>query len=435
MFKSVVVLKHEFFQIVKKKSFFLMTLLLPLLMTALMILPKTLAHRGEQQNERLAIIDCESGGVADELAKALAKYTKDKAEDPLYTVTDILRIPVKERELYKEAYERLSHQIAEKEIIFFIVIMPEAHLNESNLFMVSNSDNFRTLRRLEDELSAILSSRRLGGKKVDLPVSKILELTKEIKLTIKNTRGESIPFMIKFMAATIYIMMMYSMIMTYGVTLMRSIIEEKNSRVMEVLISSISPFQLMLGKVLGLGAAAFTQFGIWVGIGTLFYFAGKTSILRVDIPLTKIVFNPIIAGFFVLFFVGGYLMFSSIFALIGSIVNSDKEAQHYIFPVSFLLLLPVMVGFSVAQNPYAAWVQIASYIPFFAPTLMMMRVMLIVPSTQICTSIVAEASFSLLLVFITDIILVWITARVFRVGILMYGKQPTFKEILRWIRY
>ena len=128
-------------------------------------------------------------------------------------------------------------------------------------------------------------------------------------------------------------------------------------------------------------------------------------------------------------------MYSSIFALIGSIVNSDKEAQHFIFPVSILLVLPVMVGTSVAQNPYIPWAQIASYVPFFAPIMMMMRIILIAPNAQVHTGILTEASLSLLIVFITDIVLVWLTAKVFRVGILMYGKRPTLKTIFRWIRH
>jgi len=433
--KYTVVLKHEFAQVVKKKSFLIMTLLMPALMTALMIIPRMLATREEAVSEKLTIIDRESSGVADEFVEALKKYTIGDTEEPSYMVTDILHIPMAKVDQYNQVYEQLSSQISKKEIKYYMVIMPDAHRDEKNIFLVTNSDNFHTFRRFEKALSPILASRRLKEENINLPVEEVLRLTKRLNLSIKDTRGESIPFMTKFFAALIFIMMMYSMLLTYGTTLMRSVIEEKSSRIMEVLVSSVSPFQLMLGKVIGLGAAAFTQVSIWAIIGIAFFFVGKSTSLKIDPSVGRIVFNPLIAVFFVLFFVGGYLMYSSIFALIGSIVTSDKEAQHFIFPVSILLILPVMVGSSVAQNPYIPWAQVASYIPFCAPTMMMMRIMFIAPSAQIYTGILTEASLSLLLVLITDIALVWVTSRVFRIGILMYGKRPSIREIIRWIRH
>ncbi len=435
MHKCVVVLKHEFAQVVKKKTFLIMTFLMPALMTALMVLPAALATKEEAVSEKLAIIDRGSGGVADELIEALKKYTIGDTDKASYTVTKVLDVPMTEADRFKELNDELSRQVSEKEIKYFMVLLPEPHRDDGNLYLVTNSDNFHTFRRFEKELSTILASRRLKEEKINLPVKDVLHLTRRLSLTVKDTRGESIPFMVKFFAALIFIMMMYTMLMTYGTTLMRSVIEEKSSRIMEVLVSSISPFQLMLGKVIGLGAAAVTQVSIWTVIGAFIYFVGKSTSLDIDPSVGRIVFHPLIAVFFVLFFVGGYLMYSSLFALIGSIVTSDKEAQHFIFPVSILLILPVMVGSSVAQNPYIPWAQVASYIPFCAPTMMMMRIMFIAPSAQVYTGILTEASLSLLLVFITDIVLVWITARVFRTGILMYGKRPSFKEIIRWIRY
>jgi ABC-2 type transport system permease protein len=207
---------------------------------------------------------------------------------------------------------------------------------------------------------------------------------------------------------------------------------------MEVLVSSVSPFQLMLGKVLGFGAAAFTQVFIWVLMGAIMALASGSMALDINPIITRIVFNPVIAVFFVLLFVSGYVLYSTLFALLGSIVNSDKEAQSFIFLIVMPLMMPVLVGSSIAQDPNVGWATIMSFIPFFTPTMMMMRVMFIAPTmTEISftSGIIPEATLAVLLTCLMTVGVVWITGKVFRVGILMYGKRPTLPELIKWIKY
>ncbi|MCH7570000.1 MAG: ABC transporter permease, partial [Deltaproteobacteria bacterium] len=144
--------------------------------------------------------------------------------------------------------------------------------------------------------------------------------------------------------------------------------------------SSITPFQLLLGKVFGLGGATLTQLFIWILMGAGLYFGSGAFAIAVDPGITKIVFNPIVLIFFCLFLIFGYLMFATMFALLGSIVNSEKEAQNFVMPITMLLVVPIVIGISVVQEPNSAMARTLSMIPFFAPTLMTMRIIFVAPS-------------------------------------------------------
>jgi len=238
------------------------------------------------------------------------------------------------------------------------------------------------------------------------------------------------------MGGLIFVFMIFGMVLAYGQMVMRSVIEEKNSRVMEVLVSSVTPFQLMLGKICGLGAATFTQIAVWVILGAGIY--SMKGALNIDASIDRLVFNPVIVIFFVLFLVTGYLLYSTIFALIGSIVNNEKEAQHFVMPISISMMLPVMIAIHVIQEPNSTLSTVLSLIPIFTPTMMLLRVVFLAPTLTeytLLSGIVGQATLGLILVIVTIVGMIWVTSRIFRIGILMYGKRPTFPEIMKWIRY
>ncbi len=437
MSKFLVVMKREYAQVVKKKSFVIMMFLTPALMGAFMVLPALLVTMESSSAEYVAVIDRGEQGIGDQFAESLERYTLGDTQDPAYVVKEVIKVDPWDEERFAAAYDSLVELVSNQELKAFLVVRPDAHMADSNLLLVTNSDDFITLRRFEDRLSNIVSSHRIRTANIDLPVDSVLALTRDVDMPVRDTQGEAISFLVKFFAALIFVMLIYMMIITYGATLMRSIIEEKNSRIIEVLVSSVSPFQLMAGKVIGLGLAAFTQVGVWVAMGGLIYMFTGTGGLQINTAISRMVFNPVIVIFFVLFFVVGYILYSSLFALIGSIVNSDKEAQNFIFPITISLIIPVMIASSVARDPNVIWAKVLSFVPFFAPTMMLERVVFIAPSVteySLFSGIVAEAALSFILVCLTTLGVVWLTAKVFRVGILMYGKRPTLPEIIKWIR-
>ncbi len=438
MSKFLVIFKREYAQVVKKKSFVIGLILMPLLMSAFMVLPAMLAMKETSVAEHMAVIDNGELGFGEQFAESLDRYKLPGTNDPMFLIDSVFNIPTDEPAYFTSVYDSLANEIAEKRIKYFLVIKPNAYLADSNLALVTNSDNFRTIARFEARLANVLASYRLKLSEVNLPIDSILALTSGVDLQIKNTKGESISPVIKMFSGLIFVMLVYMMVVGYGAVMMRSVIEEKTSRIMEVLVSSVTPFQLMLGKVLGLGAAAFTQVAIWILIGLVIFLASGPGSFAIDPSISQIAFNPVIVIFFVLFFIVGYIMYSTLFALVGSLVNSDKEAQNFVFPITISLILPVMLVSAVAQDPYVAWAQVLSYIPFFSPTMMLMRIVFVAPSAtdySLFSGIVAEGTIAFIIAVITTLLLIWLVARVFRVGILMYGKRPTLSEIIKWCRY
>jgi len=438
MSKFLVILKREYAQVVKKKSFVIMIFATPVLMAGFMLLPAMLAQKEVTVSERVAVIDRGELGIGEQFSESLKRYKLKGTDEPSYIVKGMFHVSPDDQARFRQIHDSLAQAVTEKSLKYFLIIEPNAHLSDTNLYLVTNSDNFRTINRFESRLSDIMSKRRLHMSEINLPVDSVLALTQRIGLTLRDTKGESIPFFAKYIGALIFVMIIYMMIITYGATLMRSVIEEKGSRIIEVLISSVTPFQLMLGKVVGLGAAAFTQVAVWVLIGVVIFFVSGSAALQVEPAVERMVFNPVIVVFFILFFVSGYLLYSTLFALVGSIVNTDKEAQHFIFPISISLIIPMMVGIGVIQDPYATWVLVLAYIPFFSPTMMLMRVIFLAPTAteySLFSGILGEASLAFLLIVATTLLVIWVTARIFRVGILMYGKRPTLPEIIRWVRY
>ncbi|UCG61844.1 MAG: ABC transporter permease [Candidatus Zixiibacteriota bacterium] len=436
MSKFWVVFKREYAQVVKKKSFLFGIFFMPLFMAGIMLLPAMLADTKASTTEKLAVIDQSEVGVGEGFKESLKRYTLNDSETPYYEVVEVFELSGADSARFTEIEDSLRQTIIDRELKYFLVVKPGAHLCDTCLYLVTNSDNIRSMNRFEYRLSDILSSVRLGISNVNIGVDSVLSLTRRINLPTRDAKGQSLPFLIKYMGALVFVMLMFGMILGYGQMVMRSVLEEKNSRIMEVLVSSVTPFQLMLGKIMGLGAATFTQAAIWVILGAGIYMGRGT--FNIDSSIDRLVFNPAIIVFFVLFLVSGYLLYSTIFALIGSIVASEKEAQNFVFPVTMSLILPVMIGIYIIQEPNSTVSLILSMIPFFTPTMMSMRVVFLAPTLEsysVFSGIIAQAIIGFIIVVLTIVGMVWLTSKIFRIGILMYGKRPTLPEIVKWVRY
>lgn len=437
MGKIWIIIKREYAQVVQKKSFIIGILLTPAIMAAFMLLPAWLANKKSSEAEKLAIIDVGGEGIGDQFAAAISKDTLDNGL-PYYKVERNFT-EISGPDQFKQLYDSLSEAISTHDIRYFLVVRPGAERTpDDSIFLVANNEDFHSLNRFESVLSNIVSSKRLQVSSINLPVDSVLALTQRIDLQRRDTTGSVIDFKVKYFGALIFVMLIYMMILGYGQTVMRSVIDEKNSRIMEVMVSSVSPFQLMAGKLLGLGAAALTQVAIWIVLGLAMITVSSSMAVQVDSSIMRVVSNPLIVIFFALFLISGYLLYSTIFALLGSIVNSEKEAQNFMFPVVICLVLPMMVGISVVQDPNSTLALTLSMIPFFAPTMMMMRIVFIAPTTtqySLFSGILAQSIVSFLGVVVMIIIMTWVCAKIFRIGILMYGKRPTLPEIIKWVRY
>jgi ABC-2 type transport system permease protein len=431
--------QREYAQVVKKKSFIIGIFLTPALMAAFMLLPAWFANKSAADTEAVAIIDQGGEGIGRQFAESLKEYKLDKIDKPYYKVAGTFELPAGDTDRYRVVYDSLAAVMSERELKYFLVVRPAAaKAPNDSLILVTNNEDFRSMGRFETQLSNIVSSIRLKESSINLPVDSVLKLTEHIDLRRRDTTGTAVDFRVKYFGAMIIVMLIYMMVLMYGQTVMRSVIEEKNSRIMEVMVSSVSPFQLMAGKLIGLGGAALTQVAIWIALGLAMLTASGALALQLDPSVLRVVFNPMVVVFFALFLIGGYFLYSTLFALIGSLVNNEKEAQNFMWPIVLSLVLPLMIGISVVQDPSSTLAVTLSLIPFFSPTMMTMRIIFMAPTTteySLFSGILGQAILAFILLVLAIILMVWIVGKIFRVGILMYGKRPTLPEIIKWVKY
>jgi ABC-2 type transport system permease protein len=322
----------------------------------------------------------------------------------------------------------LSRRIDDESLDAYIVIPADilSGTSEPTYYGRTVSDLW-ALRRIERAMSEVMISRRLSGEGVD--PAKVKDLTRRVDLqTIKlGQKGEKSKsgFAEEWIATMSFVMLLYMNLILYGSGLARSLIEEKTNRVIEVLLSSVTSFQLMMGKILGIGAAGLTQFVIW-SLAALGFSrmqapggpGGEGAGFQID---------PAVLGYFVLYFLLGYFLYAALFCIVGAICTTEQEAQAAQQPVVMLLVVPILVALSVVRQPASTVAVAMSHVPFFSPIIMFMRIQLLTPPMwEILVNVAA------LLATIAGV--VWVSSRVFRVGILMTGKRATIPEIVRWVR-
>jgi ABC-2 type transport system permease protein len=323
-------------------------------------------------------------------------------------------------------------------------------------FYAASTPGVQVIENLERKIEKRLREKKLQSLNIDMRQLESADFNASIKLNnFSGEKSSKLSSWIKIAAGAIsgYFLMMFVII--YGTTVMRSVIEEKTSRIIEVIVSSVKPFQLMLGKIIGNASAGLLQFFIWgVLIWLLLTVAGTVfgldiSELQTNSPspdqievmkqsasgkggeLFKEVAKLPLGLMFVLFvfyFLGGYFLYSSVFAAIGAAVDNETDTQQFMLPVMLPLILGVYVGFAtVITDPNGPISTIFSMIPFTSPIVMLMRVPFGVPWYEII--------ISMILLIISFIFMVWFAAKIYRVGILMYGKKPSYRDLYKWLKY
>jgi ABC-2 type transport system permease protein len=417
------VIKREYLQIVKTKGFIIGTILGPVLMAALVLIPliAQLASVGEQKN--IGVIDV-SGEIFPGLEKKLDYRMKDGRKryvlEEFAPTADISALRTD-----------LSQKVLAKDISAYLFIPKNILAGGDTEYVSLHVSDFDEIRRINEALNSVVIEKRL--KKEGLDPEKIAQFIRRIGMkTIKVTaKGEEEDTGGTFAVSYLLVLILYLTLFFYGAIIMRGVIEEKNSRVVEVILSSLRPFELMVGKILGIGAVGFTQYAIWALFGLSLTRYGRSWVLSA-FPAASAFKMPSIPAYifiyFVLFFILGYFLYGTLYAAVGAMVNSEKEAQQLLMPITMFLVVPMLLMMLVLRSPNGSISVILSLIPFFAPILMLMRICVLLPSF-------AQVAGSIVLLVLTVIMMIWITARIYRVGILMYGKRPSLAEIVKWIRY
>ncbi len=412
--------RREYLERVRKKSFLIGTILGPVVMGAFILVPMLIMKASPERTEKIAVLDYH-GNIYQKLEEALSDTLESGRKSFVLSSVDTTGGNL------EEIRKRLNAKVAGDVLDGYLVI-PHNIVDEGEAtFYGKRVGNIKMLGRLESELSNVVISRRLSARGMDYDqVRSMVEGVGLETIMVTEDEEKEAGFDMLYMSSFILIMLLYMTILVWGIAIQRSIIEEKSNRVVEVLLSSVKPTDLLGGKVLGVGAVGLTQYAIWA------VFAVVISLRGISIGgLSGIsgfeLFTPLTLIFFVVFFLLGFLFYSTMFAGIGSICNTEQEAQQLQMPVVMCLAFTILIPLMVIQNPDGGFATVVSLIPFFAPIVMFMRInVLTPPAWQIALSIA---------IMIASIIIAGIlSAKIFRIGILMYGKRPEIKEIARWIR-
>jgi ABC-2 type transport system permease protein len=435
MSKLALIIKREFIAKVRNKSFIVMTFLSPLLFVGI---GAFVGYLGSMKADMKTI------AIHDETGKFVSQFKSDEE----YKYLDLSSVDTKilKDSIVKESYEGL-------------LIIPKAANNESlqkGIQYVSNdSPSVLFVEKLEDVISKKITDENFLAQGLD--TLKISNAKAAVSINLTKASGEEAlkglnEIKIAIGGAFGYLIMMF--IVIYGNMVMRSVIEEKTSRIIEVIISSVKPFQLMMGKIIGTSMAGILQFLIWAILGVAAMFI-MTSIFGVQMGaasasqsqeamamaqkemggdfqmyLKEILNLPLlsIALGFIVYFIGGYFLYSSFYAAIGAAVDNETDSQQFLLPIIMPLILGVYIGFfTVINDPHGTVATVFSMIPLTSPIVMLMRIPFGVPWWQIAISVT--------LLFGTFLGVVWFASKIYRVGILMYGKKPTWKELYKWLKY
>jgi len=414
------VIRREYLERVKTKAFWISTILVPIFLGAVMILPAWFATRAGGEFS-VAVLDL-SGRffepVQDEVGRLLS------GDDEKLSVTLVLQEPGPNPTVTRE---RLKTEVQKKSFDGVLVIpatMPDEGQPE---YIAPNVAAFKLLTVIERSVNNVMVADRLTGAGLDPEA--VRELTRRVGLnTFKLGKGgeETRDQGQTFLLAYVFVMIIYMTVLLYGMYVMRGVLEEKSSHVVEVIVSTVKPFELMLGKILGIGAVGLTQFLIWSVLMAAISAPG--AVAAVGISGMELPAVPAqLLFFFVVYFVLGFLLYGTLYAGIGAAFDTEQEAQNFQGVVTMFLMVPLVMMVLIINQPDGTLSVVLSLIPFFTPMLMFLRMTLTqVPPIQLAASVVLMVGAIL---FCT-----WIVAKIYRVGILMHGSKPKFKDLVRWVR-
>jgi ABC-2 type transport system permease protein len=432
------IIKREFIAKVRNKSFIVMTFLSPLLFVGIAVFVSYLASM-KADTKQIAVHDETGFFVADFMAK------NKKDSEYQYLDLSVLDVKALKDSITQERFEGVL-QIPKTASI--------AELDKKIQFISNDSPSITFIEEVQDILDKKITQLNFQSAKLDTVA--IHKAQSNINISLSKASGEESlkglnEIKIAIGGAFGYLIMMF--IVIYGNMVMRSVIEEKTNRIIEIIISSVKPFQLMMGKIIGTSLAGILQFLIWAIIG-LGLFLGASLFFGVNLgPTSKVppevmqaaqheiastaqlyiaeLWNlPIgtLLTCFVIYFIGGYFLYSSFYAAIGAAVDNETDSQQFLLPIIMPLILGVYIGFfTVINDPHGMVATIFSIVPLTSPIVMLMRIPFGVPLWQIFLSIV--------LLFGTFLLVVWFASKIYRVGILMYGKKPSWKELYKWLKY
>ena len=419
MRKIWLIIKREYLVRVRKKAFIVMTIVGPLLMAALMIVPTYLAN----ETQELRTIAIEEDGF---------EFT-NQIED-----TDFLhfsKIPTEEATLLKNDFSESNYYAL-------------LYIEGDHFTLYSNQQISLTVSKaIENQLEQIIEHQKLKAAGIDLTILSEAQSTIHITTKIITEDGSTTNSKAEASMGIGFIcgILIYMFIFMYGTMVMRGVIEEKTSRIVEVIISSVKPFQLMMGKILGVALVGLTQFALWIlltiaiaSVAELMFMDASSMTTELNSTQQSILLSELsnltgginlmqIFVSFIFYFLAGYLMYSSLFAAVGSAVDAEADTQQFVLPITIPLILAFILIQPIMENPDGPLAFWMSIIPFTSPVIMMVRLPFGVATW--------ELALSMVVLILSFVLTTYLAGKIYRIGILMYGKKTSYKELWKWLSY
>ena len=447
MRKFLAVVKHEYKKVVLKWSFLIGTLLLPFLAACFAVVPAVIfSIKGEPT--RIAIVD-PTGKIGNRIKENLSsermmQRAKKAADDSFknmdapqderikqsseqfvdsFVFVDYAADPNKTAGLRQD----LSDKILNGEIEAYLIVPTDIYAPGATFEFRSRKAGDFISDTFKDAVNNAVRSQRLAD--ANISEQRLDELSEDVILDAKgvNERGEEKDTSGVMVASFIIGLMIYITLAIYGQAIMGAVVEEKETRIAEILFSSARPFELMLGKLVGVGLAGLTQLAIWIGTAAILIGFLAVSFGGDEIVESLPTISPLMVVYFLIFFLLGFFIYASIFALIGAMVTTVQEGGQFAFPPIMILLIGFYLSFAVIRDPNSTLSFWASIAPFFAPITMPVRILAETPPFW-------HIALSILINLVAIVGLVWLTSRVYRIGMLMYGKRASLPEVWKWIR-
>ncbi|MCU0645089.1 MAG: ABC transporter permease [bacterium] len=430
--KVLAVVSREFLTRAKTKGFIIGTLIFPLMLVLIFGGIFIFSMLFKPASRTYYVVD-QTGKIYDEFVRMLPDTLKNGQ-----LKYQLIKQDVQANDL-KNTLTEYQELVRKKKIDGYLVI-PENIVDSTKAsYSAKNVSDFDMERDFGRALSRIVANIRLENIGLspeiirrEMNMGNVRLVSRQVTETGEVEKSGVSSFILTYFLT--YIMLL--MIMIYGATLMRSVIEEKSQRITETIISSIKPIELMVGKIIGICGLGLTQLILMGAIILAIVHFGEPLLVKmgVNIPellqiIRQIDFSPAVFIFMILFFLMGFVFFASLFAAVGAMVTSEDEGQQYQMPLVFLVLISYFIMFSVAKNPETPMALWTSLIPFFTPLVMFARITVSDPMLP------SGAIISIFTMLLSTILLIWLVAKIYRVGILMYGKKASFKEAIKWIRY
>ncbi len=429
--KIPLIIGHEYRTRVMKRSFLIITLLTPILIVASIALP-------------VVLITSQS----DDAQKSIAVIDKSGLYQPAFTDSENYTFLFLDEDLQQARNEH-------PEVAGFLYITGDLTDSlQSVTFYSEKQPNTETVPYLRRQLSDYVNQQRIASYNIPHLEEIIAQSKQRVNInTIKWEKDGSEHITssdITELSGLLIAMLIFMFIFMYGGQVMQGVVQEKSSRIMEVMISSVRPFELMMGKIIGIALVGLTQVMMWVIIGGIAFAVitpfvmPETQALSAD-AMNQMASNPeyseiqeifiALMGFdflkiivlFILYFIGGYLLYASLFAAVGSVVDNETDSQQFTLPISIPIMIAMFVAIQATHSPNSALAVWCSYIPFTSPIVMLVRVPYDVAWWEI--------AISMFILYLSFIGTTWLSGKIYRTGILMYGKKPSWKEIWKWIKY